>query len=202
MTVPVYQLVLLWEAVFGFSEFFFFEDTFKAFAHLMKGDLQGHLPIPHWVFSSFCPKMAWPLCPTLPSHLISLPSDFFCCCFPRWKKSSKGNVLLMWKRWNKKPAEALKGSKIDKLNNYFEQWKKVLFGVLLQMKSTLKVMFKHGRINTQFSINKVLVFWGPLSYICTSASKPKGHHFFDLFHRPASLCITRSCTFLILKSLC
>ena len=27
-------------------------------------------------------------------------SYFF--CFPRWKKSSKENVLLMWKRWNKK----------------------------------------------------------------------------------------------------
>ena len=38
------------------------------------------------------------------------PRDFFV-CFPRWKKSSKGNILPMWKRWNKKTTEALKGIK-------------------------------------------------------------------------------------------
>ena len=33
--------------------------------------------------------------------------------------------LLMWKRWNKKMAESLKGIKI-KFKNWFEQWKKML----------------------------------------------------------------------------
>ena len=41
-------------------------------------------------------------------------------------QGSKGNVLLMWKRWNKKLAEALKGINIDKFKNCFEQWKKYL----------------------------------------------------------------------------
>ena len=37
-------------------------------------------------------------------------------------------------------AEALKGIKIDKFKNCFEQWKKeVLVGILLQMENTLKV---------------------------------------------------------------
>ena len=97
-SISVYQLMLVWEAVFGFSEFFF------------KTLLIG-LPIswwvtykctyPHcaeWVFSSFWPTMAWPPCPTLPIHLISPQGHFL---FPQWEKSSKGNVLLMWKRWNK-----------------------------------------------------------------------------------------------------
>ena len=55
------------------------------------------------------------------SSLYLTPSNFFF-CFSRWKKSSKGNDLLMWKRW-KKMAEALKGNKIDKFKNCAEQWK-------------------------------------------------------------------------------
>ena len=78
----------------------FFEDSLNMFAHFTMSDLRAHLPTPHWGFSSFWPKMAWPLCPTFPIHLI-LPDPLFCCCFPGWKKSSKGKVLPMWKRWNK-----------------------------------------------------------------------------------------------------
>ena len=36
-------------------------------------------------------------------------------------------------------AEALKDIKIDAFKNSFEQWKKVLIGVLHQMESNLKV---------------------------------------------------------------
>lgn len=32
----------------------------------------------------------------------------------------------MWERWNKKSTEALKGIKIDKFKNGFEQWEKCL----------------------------------------------------------------------------
>ena len=38
-----------------------------------------------------------------------------------------------------KKAEALKGIKIDKFKNCFEQWRNVSIGVLNQMESTLKV---------------------------------------------------------------
>ena len=38
-----------------------------------------------------------------------------------------------------KTAEALKGIKIDKFKNSFEQWEKVSIGALHQVESTLKV---------------------------------------------------------------
>ena len=51
------------------------------------------------------------------------PSNFL--CFLKWIKSSKGNVLVMWRKWNKqKMAEALKGFKINEFKHCFEQWKK------------------------------------------------------------------------------
>ena len=80
-------------------QWIFFGDSFKEFAHFMMGDLPMHLFTLHWVFSSFSPKTAWPLCLTFPVHLISPQATFFP---PGWKNSSKGNVLPMWKRWNKK----------------------------------------------------------------------------------------------------
>ena len=61
-----------------------------------------HLPTLHWVFSSFWPKKAWPLCPTLPIHHSHLWTTSLFGCFPWWKKSSEGNILLMWKRGNNK----------------------------------------------------------------------------------------------------
>ena len=48
-----------------------FEASFSVFAHFTMGDLQVHLSALCWAFSSFWPKMAWPLCPTLLIHLIS-----------------------------------------------------------------------------------------------------------------------------------
>ena len=79
-----------------------------------------------------------PLCPTLTTHLISPWAKFFF-CFHGWKVSSKGNVLQIWKRWNKKMTEALNGIKIDEFKNCSEQWEKAcwLVGVLQQMGSTL-----------------------------------------------------------------
>ena len=100
-SVSVDQLVLLWEAEFSCNEFFL-------------KTLSTHLPFswwmihtctcPHctWVFSNFffLPKTAWSLCSTF---LItwSYPKQLFF-CFPEWKESSKGNILLMWNKWNEK----------------------------------------------------------------------------------------------------
>ena len=81
--------------------FFFFGDSFNTFAHFMMGDLRAHLPTPCWVFSSFWPNTTQSLCSTLPIHQIS-PPETFCLFVSPWKRSSKGNVFLMWKRWNKK----------------------------------------------------------------------------------------------------
>ena len=84
-SVSVYQLALLWEAAFCFSEFFL-------------KTLSTCLPIswwvviyestPCWVFSSFWLKMAWPLCFTLPIHPFSPGATFV--LFPRMKKVLKG----------------------------------------------------------------------------------------------------------------
>ena len=54
-------------------------------------------------------------------------SDFI---FPPMKKVPKGN---------QKMVEALKGTKIGKFKNWFEQWKRASIGVLHQMENTLKV---------------------------------------------------------------
>ena len=98
LSVSVYQLVMLWEAVFGFSEFFWrlfqsicpFHDGWfmSAPIHTTLSVQQfltrsGMTPIPH---------------PPYPPDLTL--SNFF--CFPRWIKPSKGNFLLMWKRWTQK----------------------------------------------------------------------------------------------------
>ena len=102
----------------------FLEESFSAFARSMMVDLWVHLPTPHWVVSSFWPKPAWPPCPAHHIHPVLPWAMVFCCCFPGWKKSSKGNILLMWKKWYKM-SEALKDIKI-KFKNCFEQWKKHL----------------------------------------------------------------------------
>ena len=117
---------------------FFFEDSFNTSAHFMMSDLQVHPLIPHWVFSSFWPKMAWPLCPTLPIHLISPQTTFFC-LFAQRKNVLKGKHFADVEEVKQKMAETLNGIKIDEFKNCFEQWKKVSIGVLHQMKSTLKV---------------------------------------------------------------
>ena len=79
-SVSLYQLALLWEAVFGFSEGFW---RFNTSARFTRGDLRAHLPTPHWIFSSFWPKTAWPLYSILPIHPISPCVTFF--LFP-WMK--------------------------------------------------------------------------------------------------------------------
>ena len=65
-------------------------------------------PCPHHTECSavFDQKMAWPPCPSLPIRPISPWAAFL--LFPLVKNSSKGNVLPMWKRWNKKNSRSIK----------------------------------------------------------------------------------------------
>ena len=107
--------------------------------------LSSWLPISWWViYECICPhkaecsvvfdqKLHDPQFLTLPIHPFSTSANF--CLFPLWKKPSEGNVLPVWKRWNKKIAETLKGIKIDKFKNCFEWWKNSLIGVFLQINS-------------------------------------------------------------------
>ena len=96
----------------------------NAFAHFMMGGLPAHLLTTCWVFSSFWPKMAWPPYPTLPIHLFSLPSYFF--CFPGWKSPQRRMCCWCGRDEIKKIVEVLKDIKMDKFKNCFEQWKKHL----------------------------------------------------------------------------
>ena len=67
------------------------------------------------------------------------PREIFFCLFPWMKKVLKGKYFAGVKEEKQKTAKVLKGIKIYKFKNCFEQWKKVLIGVLHQMESTLKV---------------------------------------------------------------
>ena len=120
----------------------------------MMGDLQVHLTTVCWVFSSFWPKTAWSLCPTLPIQLIS-PSDFFV-CFPGWKKLLKWKCFANVEEVKQKIVEALKGIKINEFKNCFEQWKKMSLKVYCIKWRVLWrwLKFKHVKINTQYFINK------------------------------------------------
>ena len=59
--------------------------------------------------------------------------------FPWMKKVLKGKCFANVVEVKQKTAEALKGIKINKFKNCFEQGKNVLIGVLHQMERTLKV---------------------------------------------------------------
>ena len=76
-----------------------------------------------------------PHCPYLPS----LAGNDFVCLFPWMKKVLKGKRTADVEDVKQKAAEALKGIKINKFKISFEQWKKVLIGVLHQMESILEV---------------------------------------------------------------
>ena len=132
----------------------------------MMGDLQVHLPTAHWLFGSFWPKTAWPPCPTLPIHLISIRTTLSFVCFPGWKKVLKekhfANVEEMWQ----KTAEALNGIKINHFKNCFEHWKNTSWWVYCIKWRVLWrwLEFKYVRINTQLFINTFWVFVSPLMY--------------------------------------
>ena len=119
-SVSVYQLALLWEAMFGLSDFLF-ENSFNMFAHFILGNLQVHLPIPHWILSRFWPQMAWPQCPTLPIHWILPPQWLFCLLVSLMKNILKGKCFADVEEVRQKTAAALTGIKIKESKNWFEQ---------------------------------------------------------------------------------
>ena len=151
----MYQLALLWEAVFTFSDFFWKILSMK-------------LPILWWVIYKYtCPhgdecsvvfdqKPAWPLCPTLPIHWISPHTTLF--CFP-WMK--KGNRFADVEEVKKKNSSSTK-----KHQNWWV-WNLFLrpFEKMSRLVDCIKwrvlgrwLALKRVRINTQFFINSV--FWG------------------------------------------
>ena len=98
----------------------FSEDSFNVFAHVMMGDLGVHVPTPHWVFSSFWPKMAWSPCPHSLYSPNLAPRGIY--CFPRLKKKVlKGKCFANMEKVRLKTAEALKHIKIGEFENCFEQ---------------------------------------------------------------------------------
>ena len=115
------------------QEFFW---RLNVFAHFMMGDLRVHLPSPHWVFSSFWPKPAWPLFPTLPCHLILPWATVF--CFPS-KKSPQRKSFANVEEVKQKMAEVLKATKLTSSKTVLSSGKNILIGALHRMESALKV---------------------------------------------------------------
>ena len=77
------------------------------------------------------------------------------------KKVLKGKCFVDVEEVKQKMAEAPKGINIYEFKNCSEQWEKVSIGVLHQMESTLKLKFKHVRINTQLFINSRFIWVSP-----------------------------------------
>ena len=92
--------------------------------------------------------------------------------FPWIEKVLRGKHFADVEEVKQKTSEALKGIKIAEFKNCFEQWKKVLIGVLHQVEGTFKVTdrFKHVKLNTQFFINKFCFLGAPPCMI------PKNHN--------------------------
>ena len=78
--------------------------------------------------------------PHPPVHLILPRTTFF--SFPQMKKLLRGKYFANVEEVKQKTAKALKGIKIDKFKNCFEQWKNVSKIVFHQTESTLKVSLK------------------------------------------------------------
>ena len=64
--------------------------------------------------------MAWPPCPTLPTHPISSRATFF----SQIKKVLGEKWFADMEEMKPKTAEALKGTKIKEFKNCFEPWGK------------------------------------------------------------------------------
>ena len=96
-SVSVSQLVLLWEAAFGFSECFF--KTLSMCSPMSRWMIYK-CTWPHYIVrtAGFHQK---PHDPCAPPSLFTRSHGGMFFCFPEWKKSSKRNILPMWKRWNK-----------------------------------------------------------------------------------------------------
>ena len=160
----MYQLALLWEAAFPFSECFL-------------KTLSTHLPISWWVTNKhtcphctectavFDPNWCDPCAPPFPfsrcrsKQLIIVPQD---------EKSPQGERVSRCGRDDKKMAEALKGIKSNEFKNCFEQWKKHLDSCIASNGEYFEGdSFKHVRISIHFFISNFWYFWNPPLYIKT-----------------------------------
>ena len=154
-SISVYKLALLWEAAFGFSEFFW---------KLLQRDSPFHDGWPrsapaHTAECSAAFDRKWQDSMPHPPYSPNLASrDFF--CFPRIK--IKGKHFANVEDLKQKIGEALKGIKMDKFKNCCEQWKNCLDRCVFIKWRVLWgwLKFKHVRITTQFLINK-FHFWVP-----------------------------------------
>ena len=148
-SVTVHQLGLLWEAAFSFSEFLWWLSTLLSISQWMIYERT----CPHCAECSavFDQKLHDPHAPLF-LFALSHPEQLFFVS-PQWKKVLKGKHSADVEEVKQKTVEAL-GIKIKEFKNCFEQWEKILIGVLHQMESTWKVTeVKHVRINTCFLIN-------------------------------------------------
>ena len=138
-SASVYQLVLLWEAVFSFSEFFF--KNFNAFAHFMMGDSQAYLQHHAECSAIFDPKQHDP---PAPPSLLTWPhltlSNFFSFCFPRWEKCPQRETCYQCGRAETKNGRSTK-QRQNRVQKLFQTVGKnnISIGVLHQMESALKV---------------------------------------------------------------
>ena len=110
--------------------------------------ISRHLPISWWViYKCTCPhhtecsavfEQRWhdPV-PHLPDSPTLTPRDYF--LFLWMKKFCKSKYFIDKEEVKHKMAEVLKGIKIDKFKNCFEQWKNISIGVLHQIESTLNM---------------------------------------------------------------
>ena len=119
----LHQLVMR-EAAFGFSEFFF-EDFQHAYLFhdgwFVSAPAHSALSVQQFLTKNSMIPMLPPIQPNLAL------SDFFG-LFPQMKKKSlKGKRFASVEEVEQKMAEALKGIKIDKFKNCFEQWKKYMY---------------------------------------------------------------------------
>ena len=134
-SISVYQLALLWEAAFSFSEFF--ADSFNVFAHFTMSNLLVHLPSTMSVQQFLTQNTMTPV-PHPPYSPNFAPINFFF-FVSLMKKVLKGKHFADEEEMKQKMAEALKGVKINKVKSSWAMGKNVLIGVLYQVESILKV---------------------------------------------------------------
>ena len=147
-SVSVYHLVLLWEAEFGFSEFFF-EHSYNMFAHFMMMIYEPTCPHHAECTAVFDQKQHDPHVP--PSLFTeSYSKGHFIFVSPDEESPQREMFCQCERGETKKMTEALKAIKIDEFRNCLEQLKKVSIGVLHWMESTLTVTEVQTCKNIQF----------------------------------------------------
>ena len=114
--------------------------------------------------------------PHPPYSLDLTPSDFVFVYFPVWKKSSKGNLLLMCKRWNKN-IRSTKRHQNWRVQKLFRAVEKSLYrySALNGRVIWRGLKFKHVH---NFFINKFQGLGVPLIYQLIDWEKHRSNHVF------------------------